>query len=236
MQPTMDEAIANLYHVFSSYKLRPRIEGCPCCVSREKERTLHERPLRELSGDALDHFARKAISTFGTSYDLRHFLPRLFELTHSKELGVDAEIVLGKLRYAEWDRWPAAERVAVGKYLHAYWLAVLDEESDEWDVEERLCALGCATDVIEPFLAAWIEHSGVHARSALTNWIHSGEALQSPFWSNGPNAKSRVRAFFLDPATAERLSQRFFEADSDSQAVISKALDAVQFFKRTQKD
>lgn len=90
---------------------------------------LHARPLRALGAAELGRYAFKALTTWGSEDDLRHFLPRILELVARDELGVDAQIVLGKLAYGEWERWPEAERAAIEALLAAWLESVLSTRS-----------------------------------------------------------------------------------------------------------
>jgi hypothetical protein len=47
----LEATIEALYQAFAAYPLRPVIEGCPHCVSREDSDQLHVRPFRELTPD-----------------------------------------------------------------------------------------------------------------------------------------------------------------------------------------
>ena len=225
----LEEATEELYAAFSSYKLRPHVEGCPCCVSAEDERLLHARPLRHLRRDDLSLFAYKALTTWGDEDDLRHFLPRLFELAW-QEGAFDLAILFGKLRLAKWDRWPQNEREAITKYLHAFWRATLAQEHDEYDVyevEERLCAISCAIDDIEPLLEAFLNPPFTAVLLNFDAWLRSGDVLGDAFWE--PDAHSRARAWLKSPNTAARLEAMFFEVSEELQPLVSRALDALNW-------
>lgn len=94
----LDEAIENLYTTFRRYRLHGKIDGCPCCVGDADNRLIRSNPLRQLDPSDLLRYAAKAITTWGSSYDFRHFLPRIFELiVLSPDSFLDQEIVIGKL-------------------------------------------------------------------------------------------------------------------------------------------
>jgi hypothetical protein len=73
----IDDAIENLYAAFRTYPLRPVVEFCPHCVTAAEEARLHGAPLRQLDRCALRRYAGRAITTWGTVNDLKHFLPRI---------------------------------------------------------------------------------------------------------------------------------------------------------------
>ena len=145
--------IEALYFAFRAYPLRDRIDSCPCCRGPASTRPLHQTPLRQLSAEVLSTYAFRALTTVGNVDDFRHFLPRIFELLYSGELAaeVDPEIVLGKLAYADWTSWPAAEQDAVRAALHLLWQRFrLSPEAKNW-----LCAIARAEPDIRPYLNAW---------------------------------------------------------------------------------
>jgi hypothetical protein len=76
-ETALRQSIEGLYKAFASYPLAEVIEGCPCCTTESQQTQIHAKPLRELSIDNLDDFARKALTTWGSADDLKHFLPRL---------------------------------------------------------------------------------------------------------------------------------------------------------------
>ena len=95
----LTEAIQELYRVFKPYQVRRHPEGCPCCVSDSDKRRLFSKPLSDLSPDDLGRFAWKALTTWGTVEDLKHFLPRLLELVAIDECApFEREVLFGKLR------------------------------------------------------------------------------------------------------------------------------------------
>lgn len=111
----MKDEIEVLYDVFSRYPIKDLIEGCPCCVSSKREKPLHSKDLRQLSWGDLQIFIFKAMTTFGDESDLKHFLPRIFELyiTDYYCAPYDIGVLLSKLKYAKWKEWPSKESKAI---------------------------------------------------------------------------------------------------------------------------
>jgi len=150
-------AIEGLYEMFSAYPLAAKIDGCPCCVSDQDESSLHRKPLHELTAEDLSRYAFKALTTWGTKNDFKHFLPRLLELVTEKDgiaNEIDLAVLFGKLEYAHWNTWPARERAAVRRYLTVLWLFVLSVPMEAVKIDEYLCAIGQAEDDMSSYLDA----------------------------------------------------------------------------------
>lgn len=154
----LSASVKKLYKTFTIYKLKPHLDRRTHCVSEEDERTIHSKPLTQLLPEELEKYGRKAMTTWGDQDDFRYFLPRLFEFYPFIGTGLlDPEIVFSKLTYADWEKWPQAERDAVVDYFHALWKFVLHAiEPTPWTYSENfLCSIAQAIDDITPFLTYW---------------------------------------------------------------------------------
>lgn len=166
------EAVDSLYSVFADYSLRPNTEACPCCHEPEDEPRLHSKPLRELTVDDLESYGHSAMLTWGTVEDLKHFLPRLFEITTetSEIRWVDTPVIFAKLRHAEWCNWPENERHAMEEYVSALWQWFLADANHIRDSEDLLCGIAHAVDDLAPFLAEW-RNSGLVGLHKLAEFV-----------------------------------------------------------------
>jgi len=120
MNTAVAESLEQMYSIFSAYPKPDRIEGCPCCVSDADQAELHTEPLRELQN--LDQYAFKAISTWGSVEDFKHFLPRVFELMIGEGFLTDTFVVLGKLAFGGWKDWPEVEQKGIQRFLQDWWI------------------------------------------------------------------------------------------------------------------
>jgi len=134
MSLELQEAIKLLYVAFRRYPLNPTMVGSPLYSELPTwNRSLAVRPLRQLSEDDLSIFYFKAMTTWGSVDDFRHFLPRIFEVLTTLPLGWEEWVALDKLNYSQWRTWPEPEQTAVEAYLLAFWnelLTTLDESAD----------------------------------------------------------------------------------------------------------
>jgi hypothetical protein len=96
------EQLERLYVVFSGYSRPRRLEGCPCCTSTAEAALLLRKPLRALTVPELEHYAFKALTTWGTLDDYKYFIPRIIELSQSRSLLCDIEVTLHKFDYGDF--------------------------------------------------------------------------------------------------------------------------------------
>jgi hypothetical protein len=155
----MEAAISELYRIFEPYRLDDDFTGCEHCVSPVDSQHLASIPLQELTVADIDRYAFKAMTTWGTEFNFKYFLPRVLELAFEDYLGFNfPEVLLGKLAYAKWGLWPALERDAVCNFLDSFWLHQLHSHGDFPRDERIRIALGGlakACDSIIPYLTVW---------------------------------------------------------------------------------
>jgi len=117
----LNDAMEGVRVAFARYRL-DTLEGCPCCTN-PKDAIPLRRPLSELSAQQLDHYASKALTTWGTVDEYRYFLPRIMELALTEEgrswHGLEFWIIASKIHRGDWHKWPADERAAIEEYFTA---------------------------------------------------------------------------------------------------------------------
>jgi len=177
----MHEAIEQLYSVFAPCHLGNDFAGCPCCVTPRQSAALAAKPLRQLTTKDLEHYATKAITTWGNVRHFKHFLPRLLELSSEQESGDSRlwEGVFERLGYANWESWPPAEQTAVKEFLLHLWKHYLNLPVYGClgaDVPDLLCFLGCACSSIKPFLETWLHTKTPSAAASLAALIYTNSA------------------------------------------------------------
>jgi len=207
---TAKSAIESLYRIFERYPLRAKIPGCDDCISETDEQRLHNRPLRKLTSEDLDHYVWHAIHLWGDFQDFKHFLPRLFELEAFDEVPWNPEILFGRLRSASWETWPESEKTALQTLFETLWNDVLTGHSTRFDVDTLLCGLGCAMDRIEPYLEQWLNVRTPLAWKSLEEFVRQNiygiqkkGKLQNSFWEQAPMQK--VVAWLKSDSTLKTL-------------------------------
>lgn len=214
----VEDALEALYAAFCRYQ-GTHIEGCPHCVSFEDSAALRRAPLRQLGGE-LQRYLFKAMTTWGTEEDFKHFAPRLIELYASS---TDAWLLCDKLAYARWRKWPEPEQRAIEHYLLMLWRDELAKYGPPLPGNALLGTMVTLDLDIAPYdlrkkLEIWrLDPSRDSARDLACFVLEHGAALFWPSVSNGRptlwQAKweiaEDVREWLLEPATREALETSF---------------------------
>jgi hypothetical protein len=120
-------AVAALYDLTRFDRPRGPVDRCDHCVSEAEAIALRTVDREAAPAGLMDRYGFKAMTTWGDEREFRWFLPRLLELLGDDPGGnADASVLAGKLEYAGWSAWPAAERDAVRRVFVALWGLWLD--------------------------------------------------------------------------------------------------------------
>lgn len=230
----VEEAEDALYATFARYG-GTHLEGCAHCVSFEESAALRRMPLRKL-GTELDRYLFKAMTTWGTEEDFKHFLPRLLELYVYSSSGW---LLSDKLVYANWRSWPEIERKAVENYLVTLWRETLTSVGSPLPGNYLLETMLALDMDIAPYdlrvtLDAWRSDPSRDAAQRLAEFIM--EHKDAVVWSMDSGGRSRlwrtkwemadeVREWLLEKATRERLEESFL-AYGDVE--IARAFDCLE--------
>jgi len=183
------------------------------------ERPLRSKPLRQLTSDDLAGFVMSSMLTWGDENDLRHFLPRILELTAIGEsLEFDREVALSKLNYAEWRYWPQTEQIALGTFFMTTWRAALSvpPEDDVYNgdaVESWLCALAQAGGPLAAFLNEWLvisSRTAIHQLAVTitrTRLIHQPPKGINAYWQGHHDQAEEVSAWLRSDAVRKKLER-----------------------------
>ena len=167
-------SITNLYDTFSKYHGNPNMTGSPLYGDlNEWNKTLFSKPLRILTGEDLSRFAGKVISTWGDTNDLKHFLPRLFELTALLDTPYDIWILYQKLQDSIYQTWDTEEQNAINEFTIAMWDNLLYDNSEkaEWVFDDYFAALAYFHPNFNDLTALWISNDSFSSIKHLTNYI-----------------------------------------------------------------
>ncbi len=166
------KCVRRVYQVFGSYKLARYIQPDRCFPNFCDDRPLRADSLCRLPAAAFKNYQWKAITTWGTVDDFKHFLPRMLELIafpnsdpqptleHGVPACVELDMVSGKLEYGQWHRWPKAEHNAIQEYSESLWASILatmpsTEPCGVWTAQNELHVLSSFHEDLTPFLLRW---------------------------------------------------------------------------------
>lgn len=243
-----ESAVESLYESFARYKMAPVVHGCPHCTGEADQLRIRARPLRELDGGDLQRYAFKALSTWGDADDLRHFLPRLLELVarFGSVGATDGEIVLGKLVYGDWEKWPSKEREAIRDFLWAWWrwlLRALPAVGGPSSEPDALAIIAEVEDDLSPYLSAWLADGISPAAWRLfadfvnlhgKHWLDLSVKPWNAFLDGRQLQVAQVGTWLADGATLAAAERAFFRfADEPWAGELSDAVLVLETIGRT---
>jgi len=191
-------ALKTIYRLFAAPTPRV-IEGCPCCVGTRRVDVLLNTPLHDLTGQTLWRYVTGAFLTVGGERDFRYLLPRILELAFCEpDESPDVEIVLGKLRLANWTAWPPSERIAIEELVDLWFdhalsrdLLYADEGGVGSDSVSVLCGAARAGLDLSPWLARLKLPIAEPIRAAIAERyskpLASGALPKNSFWEDAPD-------------------------------------------------
>jgi hypothetical protein len=214
----LEDALEALYATFTRYQ-GTHLEGCSHCVSFEDNAALRRAPLRKL-GTELDRYLFKAMTTWGTEEDFKHFVPRLLELYASR---TDAWLLCDKLAHARWRSWPELEQHAVEHYLLLLWRDKLAKYGPPLPGDPLLETIVTLDLEIAPYnlrtkLEAWRSEQSRESTRRLSHFVldhgvaifWSSPSIGRPtLWQARPEIAADVRTWLLEPATRDTLEKSF---------------------------
>jgi hypothetical protein len=228
-------AVRRLYEVFAHYLARPTAPECEFAYEVDDLVRLYSIPVTDLSGSDLKYYVQHAMLTVGDSVDYKHFLPRVFEVMLCEDGSVDPEIVVGKLSYADWRRWPRQEQEAIEAFLDFWWSDLLTHFPASHDADTCLCSVALAINDISPYMELWQHDWGPPAIRHLADlFITCGHYLLttddafSPWWHDRPVAATCYRDWLLSDATRAKLESAFFRFAEEPYA--EEISEAVRWF------
>jgi hypothetical protein len=204
----ISDSIENLYRVFAKYPLKPKIEGCPCCVKEEDIQVLYSETLRELSD--LDYYGYKAMTTFGDVDDFKHFLPRLFELLIQRRFGYNDEILFDKLDHANWQNWEEKEKIAVENFLIDLIRWTVDFEKENASLTKTyLDGIAGIVKDITPYLNLWLEEISENRIMTLKYLIIDCDYGKLNSFHQNPKKSKQIKDWLISETTVQKLEDHF---------------------------
>ena len=177
-------------------------------------------PVRTVTAAAIDRWLPHAVTTWGTSADLRALLPRVLELFADGQLEVAPETLLAKVRRADPPSWSMEEQAAVDDVVAAVWLATLSTwparaGHPAWRLLVAAAELGTE---LSAFLDDWLLVLGTgapelsparrHLReldAKVSSLEERGGSIRDLFWTPHDTEAARLETWLRSPLTRARL-------------------------------
>jgi hypothetical protein len=215
-QKELHESIEQLYNVFAKYPANPHMDGSPYFQEEigQWNKLVSSKPLRELSGEDLQIYYFKAMTTWGGLNDFKHFLPRIFELLADLPDDIDEWVALNKLKYGHYETWADDERAAVHRFLLAVWQRLLMEDSAVADAffDGYFSAIANVYPEFDHLLHSWLAAENPRATRRLAEFICSNEkkVLKKqllPGYADMPQQGQLFLTWLRSPAVIKKLKQ-----------------------------
>jgi len=141
----------------------------------EWNKSLFSKPLQTLTSQDLSLFAGKVISTWGDTNDLKHFLPRLFELTATLDTPYNVSILYQKLQDGAFQTWEIEEQKVVNEFSIALLDNLLNDnrEKAEWEFDDYFSALAHFHSSFNDLTELWTSNDSFSSIKHLTNYIYN---------------------------------------------------------------
>lgn len=236
MQPgrRVQKAIDAAYRVFAPYPRPTELKASPLRDADDILRTLTSAPLRDLTGEQVGSYAGWAVTTVGSVWDYKHFLPRILEqaVLHPVWLGTDPPTIASKLEMAEWQRWPATEQDAVRNVFAAAWAQARAMHPDDIHADDWLCGIAALGMNVSEALAGWLSPPSRDAVLQLA-WfiglapvrIFEGSDDEGGYWADvDPAARQSVALWLQGDAALPALLNLDLPADDKDRWLVDGAL------------
>lgn len=237
--------VEEAYAAFALYTIGSALVVCRCpvCMTPEAERALVCTPLREIPSPLLAEYTNSAHPWDNqVARELRHFLPRYFELISANDApcSMGTEICLRRLRDANWlVSWPPAEVDLIGRYFDALVRGALERlPVRRWDTGadlamdfgDILTMIVTAGGDLDRALAVWDAGPEIGAAAHMAQvrtdvYYTSGrDTYRNAHLDDHPEAADKIAAFVTRPEVAERIEAAFFLTDDpDLQTILSRS-------------
>ncbi|KAB2347743.1 hypothetical protein [Actinomadura rudentiformis] len=223
MDSDLKQTIGELYGVFSRYRVPNVKDHCTHCVTDEEAAAIRTTRLTDLTGQDLNRYAWKAMSTWGGMEEFKHFLPRLLELAAVGEL-IFPSSLMTKVG-AVWRDWPDEEQSAIQAFVEAWWASTVRDHPSPVPIQEML---------------EIIEFMGFGLRPSLEVWARTGTSGAArhiaELINRIPNVdqQQELQRWLGEPAVGTLLTDIAATAEPDLASEVAQALEGHHFWRTYQ--
>jgi hypothetical protein len=216
--------IKDLYETFEKYHSNLNINGSPNYDDLDDwNKELFAKPLTELNQDDLSRFTGKAITTWGSVNDYKHFLPRIFELTAELKTPYEIWIAFDKLTLAEWNNWTENEHKVIQEFMIALWESILNDNSEkaEWEFKDYFSAIAHFYPNFTELLNVWSESESKASIKHLSEFLIDEQTALfdrkkiNGFHDQKENAEEFI-SWILSDKILNKVQQKYFEFETES--------------------
>jgi hypothetical protein len=216
-------SIKNLYDIFSKYHGNPNMTGSPLYGDLDEwNKSLFSKPLPNLTSEDLTRFAGKAISTWGDTKDLKHFLPRLFELTALLETPYDVGILYQKLQDGGFQTWDTEEQNAINEFSLAMWDNLLYDNSEkaEWEFDDYFVSLSHFYPNFNDLTGLWKSNDSFSSIKHLANYVYNNANTLFMKTHKGVNEKNieALKTWLISDNVIQKLTNAFYQYEKTALA------------------
>lgn len=202
----LKEGLESLYSSFQDYPFPQSLHASPLRDPEKILSDLKSAPLRELSAEALGPYSASAMTTVGSAYEFKHFLPRILHLAVIRpgSYGFEPPVIASKLALCDWKRWPVVEQTVVANAVYAAWafkrLQNPDFDPFAWNWILAMVRLDLQ---FESCLSLWVRQPKPNAFLQLARVDLKGLYRGNGFWEDIAAEKRRLVLDWLTSATVE---------------------------------
>ena len=181
------------------------------------------KPLRELDENDLSRFTGKAITTWGSANDYKHFLPRIFELTAELRTPYEIWIAFDKLRLAEFQNWTEEEQKEIHDFMIALWENIVNDDSQkaEFEFKDYFSAIAHFYPNFTELLDIWTKSESKAGIKHLAEFIIDEQTnlfdrkIICGFYDQKENAEELIN-WILSDKTLDKMQQKYFEFETEN--------------------
>jgi hypothetical protein len=186
-------------------------------------KNLFSKSLTELKEDDLSLFTGKAMTTWGSANDYKHFLPRIFELTAELKTPYEIWIAFDKLTLAEFQNWAEEEQKVIDEFMIALWESIVNDNSEkaEWEFKDYFSAIAHFYPKFTDLLDIWTQSESKAGIKHLAEFIVDEQTALfdrkkiSGFHDQKENAEELIN-WILSDKTLNKFEQKYFEFERES--------------------
>jgi len=224
MTERLKNNIEKLYETFEKYHSNSAMHGSPNYDDLDKwNKELSSKSLRELNEDDLSRFTGKAMTTWGSANDYKHFLPRIFELTAELRTPYEIWIAFDKLTFAEFQNWEEEEQKVIYEFMIALWESIVNDNSRkaEFEFKDYFSAIAHFYPNFSDLLDLWTKSESKAGIKHLAEFIVDEQTKLfdrkkiSGFHDQKENAGELIN-WIVSDKILDKIQQKYFEFETEN--------------------